>query len=120
MSLKFHWFMPTYGDSRYIVGGGHGLPAGVAGGSRPATLDYLGQIARSAEQLGFVAALTPTARSWAGWRLEIVSAALPWQVAAAPAGAPDVRASPAARAATLSRAMRRSLNVEAIPVMCDV
>ena len=60
MSLTFHWFLPSYGDSRYIVGGGHGLPAGVAGGSRPATLDYLGQIARSAEQLGFVGALIPT------------------------------------------------------------
>ncbi|HEY9154157.1 MAG TPA: LLM class flavin-dependent oxidoreductase [Opitutaceae bacterium] len=59
-SLQFHWFLPTYGDSRYIVGGGHGLPAGVAGGARPATLDYLGQIARSAEQLGYVGALTPT------------------------------------------------------------
>ncbi len=58
--LTFHWFLPTYGDSRYIVGGGHGLPAGVAGGARPATLAYLGQIARSAEQLGFVGALTPT------------------------------------------------------------
>ncbi len=58
--LQFHWFLPTYGDSRYIVGGGHGLPAGAAGGSRPATLAYLGQIARSAEQLGYVGALTPT------------------------------------------------------------
>ncbi len=58
--LQFHWFLPTYGDSRYIVGGGHGLPAGVAGGSRPATLAYLTQIARSAEQLGYVGALTPT------------------------------------------------------------
>jgi alkanesulfonate monooxygenase len=60
MSLKFHWFLPTYGDSRFIVGGGHGVPAGVAGGARPATISYLGQIARSAEQLGFEAALTPT------------------------------------------------------------
>lgn len=59
-TLKFLWFLPTYGDSRYIVGGGHGLPAGVAGGARPATLDYLGQIARSAEQLGYIGALTPT------------------------------------------------------------
>jgi len=59
-ALQFHWFLPTYGDSRYIVGGGHGLPAGVAGGARPATLDYLLQIARSAEQLGYVGALTPT------------------------------------------------------------
>src|ERR1700749_882956 len=60
MSLTFHWFLPTYGDSRHIVGGGHGVPAGAAGGQRPATLAYLGQIARSAEQLGFVGALTPT------------------------------------------------------------
>ncbi len=60
MSLTFHWFLPTYGDSRDIVGGGHGLPAGTAGGARPATLAYLGQIARTAEQLGFVGALTPT------------------------------------------------------------
>src|SRR5882724_3724085 len=58
--MKFHWFLPTYGDSRHIVGGGHGVPAGSAGGARPATLSYLGQIARSAEQLGFVGALTPT------------------------------------------------------------
>ncbi|GAA1622193.1 LLM class flavin-dependent oxidoreductase [Catellatospora bangladeshensis] len=60
MSLTFHWFLPTYGDSRFIVGGGHGVPTGVAGGARPATLAYLGQIARTAEQLGFVGALTPT------------------------------------------------------------
>lgn len=60
MSLTFHWFLPTYGDSRHIVGGGHGLQAGTAAGARPATLDYLGQVARSAEQLGFEAVLTPT------------------------------------------------------------
>ncbi|MFD6418302.1 LLM class flavin-dependent oxidoreductase [Streptomyces sp. NPDC060194] len=60
MSLTFHWFLPTYGDSRHVVGGGHGLPSGSAGGDRPATLGYLTQIARAAEQLGFVGALTPT------------------------------------------------------------
>ncbi|UUY05403.1 LLM class flavin-dependent oxidoreductase [Svornostia abyssi] len=60
MSLQFHWFLPTYGDSRDLVGGGHGLRAGSTGAIRPATLEYLGQIARSAEQLGFVGALTPT------------------------------------------------------------
>ncbi|MCR6030437.1 LLM class flavin-dependent oxidoreductase [Nocardioides sp. zg-579] len=59
MSLKFHWFLPTNGgDGRQVVGGGHGVSAGAAG--RPATVPYLGQIARSAEQLGFEAALTPT------------------------------------------------------------
>lgn len=60
MPLTFHWFLPTYGDSREIVGGGHGVPIGTAGGARPASVAYLGQIARSAEQLGFVGALTPT------------------------------------------------------------
>ncbi|GIE99549.1 LLM class flavin-dependent oxidoreductase [Paractinoplanes rishiriensis] len=57
--LKFHWFLPSNGgDGRHIVGGGHGTPAGSSG--RPASVAYLGQIARSAEQLGFDAALTPT------------------------------------------------------------
>ncbi|MFF5175401.1 LLM class flavin-dependent oxidoreductase [Micromonospora sp. NPDC000089] len=60
MTLTFHWFLPTYGDSRDVVGGGHGTPIGTAGGARPASVAYLGQIARTAEQLGFVGALTPT------------------------------------------------------------
>jgi alkanesulfonate monooxygenase len=58
--MDFHWFLPTNGDSRDIVGGGHGVPTGAAGGARPPSVAYLGQIARSAEQLGFVGALTPT------------------------------------------------------------
>jgi len=60
MSLKFHWFLPTNGDGRDIIGGGHGLATGTAGSIRPTSIAYLGQIARSAEQLGFVGALTPT------------------------------------------------------------
>lgn len=61
--LTFHWFLPTNGgDGRNIVGGGHGA-AIEAGGQRPISVDYLGQIARSAEQLGFEAALTP-AGAW--------------------------------------------------------
>ncbi|MGZ4584981.1 MAG: hypothetical protein ACXVYI_11640 [Mycobacterium sp.] len=35
MSLAFHWFLPTYGDSRNLVAGGHGTPMS---GDRPATL----------------------------------------------------------------------------------
>ena len=59
MSLRFHWFLPTNGgDGRHVVSGGHGVGTGAAG--RPASVGYLGQIARSAEQLGFEAALTPT------------------------------------------------------------
>jgi alkanesulfonate monooxygenase len=59
-ALRFHWFLPTNGDGRDIVGGGHGVATGAAGAIRPATAQYLGQIARSAEQLGFEGALTPT------------------------------------------------------------
>ncbi|MHB9757305.1 LLM class flavin-dependent oxidoreductase [Streptomyces sp. BYX5S] len=58
--LTFHWFLPTTGDSRHVVGGGHGSTPGAAGGDRPASVEYLGQIARTAEQLGFEGALTPT------------------------------------------------------------
>ncbi|MFD8382477.1 LLM class flavin-dependent oxidoreductase [Streptomyces sp. NPDC059679] len=60
MSLAFHWFLPTNGDSRHVVGGGHGSPATATGGDRPPTVNYLSQIARAAEDLGFVGALTPT------------------------------------------------------------
>ena len=31
MSLHFHGFLPTNGDSRDIVGGGHGVATGSAG-----------------------------------------------------------------------------------------
>lgn len=60
MSLVFHWFLPTSGDGRGIVGGGaqSGRSAGAI--SRAPDIDYLGQIARSAEQLGFTGVLTPT------------------------------------------------------------
>jgi alkanesulfonate monooxygenase len=60
MTLTFHWFLPTYGDSRYLVGGGHGTDITIAGRDRPADLGYLRQIASAAEQLGFLGVLTPT------------------------------------------------------------
>jgi alkanesulfonate monooxygenase len=78
MTLQFHWFLPTSGDGRAIIGRGQSIPlADLAGGSghrpgaaphitgaaaqeRPPDIDYLAQIARSAEQLGFGAVLTPT------------------------------------------------------------
>ena len=60
--LKFHWFLPTNGgDGRHVVGGGHGVSAGPSG--RPASVPYLGQVARGAEDMGFDAALTP-AGAW--------------------------------------------------------
>ncbi|WP_369180025.1 LLM class flavin-dependent oxidoreductase [Streptomyces mutabilis] len=60
MPLTFHWFLPTNGDSRHVVGGGHGTPATSSGRDRPPTVAYLTRIARAAEDLGFVGALTPT------------------------------------------------------------
>ena len=69
MSLELHWFLPTTGDGRGLVGGGHSVPqgigqAGAAAGSasqwRPPTIDYLAQVAHTAEQLGFSGVLTPT------------------------------------------------------------
>lgn len=41
MSLTFHWFLPTNGDSRQVVGGGHGAPAMASGRDRPPTVAYL-------------------------------------------------------------------------------
>ena len=69
MSLTFDWFLPTTGDSRALVGGGHSVPSdlGRAGGSldtagrfREPDLRYLAHVARTAEDLGFDAVLTPT------------------------------------------------------------
>ena len=69
MSIKLHWFLPTTGDSRGLVGGGHsvpqgvGLPAGKDGTAtafREADVDYLANVARTADQLGFEGVLTPT------------------------------------------------------------
>ena len=57
LSLAFHWFLPTYGDSRNLVAGGHGT---AMYGDRPATLRYLHQICAAAEDNGFEAVLTPT------------------------------------------------------------
>ena len=47
MSLTFHWFLPTYGDSRNLIAGGHG---NAMHGDRPATLRYLNQVAAAAEE----------------------------------------------------------------------
>ncbi|GAB3178790.1 hypothetical protein GCM10027162_30360 [Streptomyces incanus] len=60
MSLTLHWFLPASGDSRHVGGGGHGTPASASGRDRPPTVACLSQIARAAEQLGFVGALPPT------------------------------------------------------------
>jgi alkanesulfonate monooxygenase len=69
MSIDLHWFLPTTGDSRGLVGGGHSVPQGVglptgspgtATAFREPDIDYLAGVARTAEQLGFEGVLTPT------------------------------------------------------------
>ncbi|MGW3957738.1 LLM class flavin-dependent oxidoreductase [Streptomyces sp. NPDC004752] len=63
MTIHLHWYLPTNGDNRDIVGSGDGSQqtlAAVRTGFRAATVEYLGGIARAAEQLGFEAVLTPT------------------------------------------------------------
>lgn len=69
MTVRLHWFLPTTGDSRTDLSFGDAVSAlsGTAETARATravrrqpTIDYLGQIARSAEQLGFEGALTPT------------------------------------------------------------
>jgi alkanesulfonate monooxygenase len=70
MSIALHWYLPTHGDGRTL------LQAGAAaqllqttrrsdsfGAGREATIDYLAQVARAAEEAGFDAALTPTGTS---------------------------------------------------------
>ena len=49
MALHFHWFLPTDGDGRDIVGGGHGVATGSAGAIRMAlvTGPYIGHDPRS-------------------------------------------------------------------------
>ena len=54
MSAHIHWFLPTAGDGRNISG------FGSVAGRRPVDIDYLSQVARAADRLGFEAVLTPT------------------------------------------------------------
>jgi alkanesulfonate monooxygenase len=68
MGIVAHWFLPTNGDSRTDLSLGNAVGAAgsrvTAGGTeRAPDIGYIGQIARSAEQLGFAGALTPTS-SW--------------------------------------------------------
>ncbi|MGY4719260.1 LLM class flavin-dependent oxidoreductase [Naumannella huperziae] len=68
MPVTLHWFLPSSGDTRADPRLADAVSAlsGTADqrrdrdGIRVADPDYLGQIARAAEQLGFVGALTPT------------------------------------------------------------
>ena len=54
MSLDIFWFLPTSGDTRYL---GH------SDSGRPATNEYMRQIAVAADQLGYDGLLIPTGAS---------------------------------------------------------
>jgi alkanesulfonate monooxygenase len=79
MTTAFHWFLPTGGDGRRLTGNVHGLGIGGVAvatdrAERPATLEYLSQLARATDALGYDAVLTPTGAHCAdAW---IVTAAL--------------------------------------------
>jgi alkanesulfonate monooxygenase len=72
MTVRLHWYLPTSGDGRTICdrafpgldGKATAVSSPLAGtaaaAGRPPDIEYLAQIARSAEQLGFEAVLTPT------------------------------------------------------------
>jgi alkanesulfonate monooxygenase len=75
--IRLHWYLPTNGDSRDIVGSGDRSQtqlSAVADGFRAPDIEYLATVARAADQLGFEAVLTPTG-TWCedAW---IVTAAL--------------------------------------------
>ncbi|MFI8183406.1 LLM class flavin-dependent oxidoreductase [Actinacidiphila glaucinigra] len=67
MSVRLHWFLPTGGDGRTLVDRHAYTDGGVkrsrvtpVSGVRAPDVDYLAQIARAADGLGFEAVLTPT------------------------------------------------------------
>lgn len=53
-NLNILWFLPTFGDARYL---------GTSRGAREADFNYLRQIAQAADSLGYYGALLPTGRS---------------------------------------------------------
>lgn len=60
-NIHLHWYLPTNGDSRGLTGSGSDSHIiDFAGGHRPPTLSYLGEVARAAEAQPFHAVLTPT------------------------------------------------------------
>ncbi|MFF4653285.1 LLM class flavin-dependent oxidoreductase [Streptomyces sp. NPDC001380] len=60
MAVRLHWFLPTTGDDRSVVGVTSRDSLQSRTTSRPPSLDYLTQVALAAESAGFEAVLTPT------------------------------------------------------------
>ncbi|HEY0804485.1 MAG TPA: LLM class flavin-dependent oxidoreductase [Pseudonocardiaceae bacterium] len=60
MTIALHWFLPTSGDGRTTIEVFHRNRAHGPSAGRQPDIDYLAQVARAAEQLGFTGVLTPT------------------------------------------------------------
>ena len=98
-SLSLHWYLPTHGDGRTLTQAGaapqalyqgrdlaRASPDQVAGvggaavpapaGARPATLQYMTQVALAAESAGFDAVLTPTG-TWCEEAWTVCAALIP-------------------------------------------
>ena len=58
MALRLHWFLPLHGDGREVARSSADNPAATV--RRDPGLDYLSQVARAADTLGFHGALVPT------------------------------------------------------------
>ncbi|MBA4021575.1 MAG: alkanesulfonate monooxygenase [Gordonia sp.] len=65
---RFHWFLPTGGDDERLGARSHGVSiasgydadAAASDGHRDASLEYLTELARTVDELGYEAVLTPT------------------------------------------------------------
>jgi alkanesulfonate monooxygenase len=59
--LRLHWYLPTSGDGRSISDRAFpSLDGTPAAATRPPDIEYMAQIARAADHLGFYGVLTPT------------------------------------------------------------
>ncbi|HEY3867904.1 MAG TPA: LLM class flavin-dependent oxidoreductase [Actinocrinis sp.] len=60
--VRVHWFLPTSGDGREVIGWVHSKQAtgDPRAAGRPPDFDYLADVARAADRLGFESVLTPT------------------------------------------------------------
>jgi alkanesulfonate monooxygenase len=59
MSLRLHWFIPSHSDGRDLAAPAPGAPHAARRQRRQPDIDYLAQVARAADQMGFDSALTP-------------------------------------------------------------
>lgn len=59
-AIDVHWFLPTTGDGRSVVDFFPDPSGKLPASARAADIEYLAQVARAADRLGFAGVLTPT------------------------------------------------------------